>query len=331
MKNTATTSNDEDDLLHETSHSGVASSSNGNGSSGTSPRMREANELPPPSEWPKRPVFLCVNTAVVGKSFKVPCLEGNMDGPLPVGIPVEFESDLFKGSVLIRIRNVESDDKDEKTGGNAYFDNRRRLWQIIVQGRFKEEIPVADLVNGTEFFRPFTHMPPAVISYPVEKLLLAFSGYGCINQIFTKTPRIMSCIGSFARTIRADKPGCEPKLKNIDIKEDCSAFGGVFSKKKQVSRSKRSKYLSMKKNNCNFDTDTVYTFEYYDHLLDFATGDIDLFGLARIKHANLHDGQPTNGTARTIDGRYLWSFQIWHEDLLEVGLVKFADQERSRE
>lgn len=279
--------------------------------------MKEGNELPEPTTWPKRPVFVSVNTPAVGKSFEIPGLDVNAS--MPLGVPFDFESDLFKGRCLFRIKDVESDDKNSPNY-DGYFDDRKRLWQVVVQGKFKEEMLVTDVFQGTEHIRPFTHMPPALIARPVEKLLALLSGHGCINELFTNRPRIMACVGSFARALRADEPDSVADIRDVKLEDNCTAFGGIFKPSKKISRSKRSKYLCSAKNKCKFDTNLVYTFEYYDHQLDFSKGELDLFGLARYQHSHLHDGQPTNATCRTRDGRYAWCFQIWHEDLLDAGM-----------
>jgi hypothetical protein len=279
--------------------------------------MREGKELPPPTQWPKRPVFLSVNTPAVGKSFNLP--DHDVNGPMPLGVPFDFESEIFKGQCLFRIKDVESDDQNSPNY-DGYFDNRRRLWQVVVQGQFKEEMLVADVFQGTEHVRPFKHLPPYIITRPIEKLLALLSGHGCINELFTNRPRIMACVGSFSRAFRADEPGSVADIRDINLEDNCTAFGGIFKPSKKISRSKRSKYLSTPKNQCKFDPKLVHTFEYYDHQVDFSKGELDLFGLARYKHSRLLDGQPMNATCRTRDGRYAWFFQMWHEDLLEAGM-----------
>ena len=273
--------------------------------------MRESNDLPPVDQWPKRPFFFCVNTDAVGDTFNVP---GYGDGMLPVGKPFDFESDLFKGQCLLRVAGVECDGDQELT--DTFFANRRRKWQIVCQGKFKEELAVADVLYGTEFCRPFKNVPPKIIMKAIEKVLFLLSPHGCLNELSSDTPRVMSCAGSLSRTIRKDKPGDEPAITDIDIKEDCSLFGGKLENAK-ASRSKRQKHLSAPKNNYKFDTEHMYTFEYYDHLLDHANGKTDIYGIAKIGNKETLDGQAFNATVKTADGRYLWSFQKWHESCLK--------------
>jgi len=59
----------------------------------------------------------------------------------PIGIPFEVESDLFVGKALLRVKGLVGDDPE----GDKYFSGRCRTYQHVIQGRFKEEIPVSDL------------------------------------------------------------------------------------------------------------------------------------------------------------------------------------------
>jgi hypothetical protein len=70
-------------------------------------------------------------------------------------------------------------------------------------------------------------------------------------------------------------------LSELDtvIAEDCSVLGGEFANKKNVTASKRKKLLSNSKTNqsYSFDTDTVYTFEFYQNLFDVSVSSVDAF------------------------------------------------------
>lgn len=98
-----------------------------------------------------------------------------------------------------------------------------------------------------------------------------------------------------------------------------------------------------------FDTETIYTFEFYQNLFDANTYSLDL-GFSKIGCSKVLDGQPIQWLGKMRDGRYLWvsvllfgnvcmlvdcghvshfleanartmfdslqSFQVWHEKLL---------------
>ncbi|KAL7522547.1 hypothetical protein ACHAWX_007256 [Stephanocyclus meneghinianus] len=115
--------------------------------------MRESYSLPDIETWPHRPLLICVNTPV-SINIKVP-IHGL--GPCPLGKPFEFSSDLFEGTCLIRIKESKSDDVHADT---EYFSGRKRIFQCVVQGRFKEEgLRVSDVLTGHEFGRPLKNLP----------------------------------------------------------------------------------------------------------------------------------------------------------------------------
>jgi hypothetical protein len=56
--------------------------------------------------------------------------------PLPLGVPIEFETDLFRGNFFCRLKPIGPHPDD--TGHKEYFEGKKRLYQVIVQGQFKE-------------------------------------------------------------------------------------------------------------------------------------------------------------------------------------------------
>lgn len=114
---------------------------------------RESYSLPAVETWPHRPLLVCVNTPV-SINIKVPHYGL---GPCTLGKPFKFSSDLFEGTCLIRIKESNSDDI---LGDSNYFSGRKRIFQSVVQGRFKEEgLRVSDVLTGHEFARPMKNLP----------------------------------------------------------------------------------------------------------------------------------------------------------------------------
>jgi len=116
--------------------------------------------------------------------------------------------------------------------------------------------------------------------------------------------------------VRGDEPGNEPDITCRDIQEDCSVFGGVFTKGSvSVSRRKRLFANSAKCKDYVFDTETVYTFDFFQNIFDAQSYSLDL-GFAKVGCSKVLNGQPIQWLGKMRDGRYLWSFQIWHEKLV---------------
>lgn len=105
--------------------------------------------------------------------------------------------------------------------------------------------------------------------------------------------------------IFVDEPGNEPNIMTRDIQEDCSIFGGVFTKEVSTSRRKRILSNPEKAKQYTFDTETIYTFEFYQNLFDANSYALDL-GFTKIGCSKVLDGQPIQWLGKHRDGRYLW-------------------------
>jgi len=68
----------------------------------------------------------------------------------------------------------------------------------------------------------------------------------------------------------------------------------------------------------SFETDSVYTFDFYQHILVPSDYSINM-SVAKVSLAKILDGQPLQCMARERGGRgrSLWNFQLWHEKLLD--------------
>ena len=274
-------------------------------------RQRQASDLPHPSEWPHRPVLVCANTPV-DSSLSI---TNYGTGPCPIGKPFSFSSDLFEGECLVRLRNTNNSDAPELD--EAYFAGRRRLFQTIVQGRFKQPLPVNTVLTGHEFVKPLQNLPHPWILKAATNLIGKLAP-GAEIQVVGNQPTMLASLAATSQIVRGDEPGNEPDLASTveDLEEDCSLLGGKFSAGK-VSATSRKLHLANPERAAQyqFDTETVYTFDFYQSLLNVQTYSLDL-GVATIGMAPVLNGQPIQSLCKTTDGRYLWSFQIWHESLL---------------
>ena len=59
---------------------------------------------------------------------------------------VDFETDLFKGSVVVRIKGGK--------GTEEYFHGRNRMSSFVITGRFKKELAFDEVNTGQEFCYP---------------------------------------------------------------------------------------------------------------------------------------------------------------------------------
>jgi len=81
---------------------------------------------------------------------------GHGPGACPLVVPFLFSSELFEGTCLIRLRGTDGDNPE---GDAAYLASRKCTFQSVVHGRFKEEVPVSNVMSGHEFVQPLRNLP----------------------------------------------------------------------------------------------------------------------------------------------------------------------------
>ena len=139
--------------------------------------VEQREVVPRVSSWPHRPILLCDN---------------NEGGPLSLGTPFDFETDLFKGKMLVRLQGVPSDDP---AADAKYFDGRQRRFQAIVQGRFKREIRVSELMTGHVFARPLKNLPPKWLVAVAERMIMQLAPSMQV-QLRQKNPQALSILAA---------------------------------------------------------------------------------------------------------------------------------------
>ena len=178
--------------------------------------MRESYSLPDIETWPHRPLLICVNTPV-SINIKVPTYGL---GPCPLGKPFEFSSDLFEGTCLIRIKESNSDDVH---GDTDYFSGRKRIFQCVVQGRFKEDgLRVSDVLTGHEFGRPLKNLPHPWILRTASNFIGRVAP-GSNVVVHTDQPMVEAILAGTSQAIRGGeflvflpvKPSTRPFMREI--------------------------------------------------------------------------------------------------------------------
>lgn len=264
---------------------------------------RRSANLPDVQTWPHRPVFLQGgrDTFPKGRSERE---------PLPIGQPFEFETPLFKGKILVRLRNAKSDDP---AGHDAYFAGRKRLKQIIVQGRFKEPMVMSDVYFGDVFERPLNPAPPQSTARIIKSAMSRLVP-GLIMDLSSDKPKVLTLYAGCAHSLSVDPPGQEPSITNLDPPENTALLLGGED---FVSADKRKKMFSKPKyaSEYMFNTEHVYTFHNYDDVVDMGQMTLRIPMLGKIDMANILNGQPLAISAVTGDGRFIFNFRVWHERL----------------
>ena len=265
------------------------------------------NSLPEPTTWSDRPIFIqpINGTSLIGTDRVL------------LGEPTPFESPLFKGKCLFRLRSVKSNLNQKAQ--DAYFshpNNRKMVIQIAVQGRFKESIPMSDVYTGEEFERPLRRPPPKIIGKLLQKVFCALIP-GVKIDIYAAQPRVLCRIGGGCHSISIDDPGNEPDLAGPDLPEKTMFGSGIRNS------SKRKRLLSRDKQdpeNC-FSPDLVYTFNNSDEFLDLGNYNVRLPLGNNLNLVNIIGSDAIGINVLTSGGRNIYAFKIWHEKLLDEAIL----------
>jgi len=221
----------------------------------------------------------------------------------PIGTPFEFETDLFKGLAMIRVRDLES--SCDPSSDKKYFQGRKRKNQILVQGKFKQEIKITDAISGTEFKEPFATQPPMFLQKIFHKLFRRISPSLDI-QLCGDMPKVMVNLGEAAQCISVDEEGEQPDIQSVTLRE--KGFADSLSKRKKF-------FTNLHKTNDDmaYNTHQVYTIELYYDMFDYTDYNLILAPFLKFDMVKALGKQPFQVMARTkSDGRYLWVFTMFH-------------------
>mmetsp|Transcript_12390 Transcript_12390/g.19058 ORF Transcript_12390/g.19058 Transcript_12390/m.19058 type:complete len:484 (+) Transcript_12390:33-1484(+) len=265
--------------------------------------IKEAfRNLPEPSTWKYSTIFI----QPAGET-RCPGLKPNQS--VPIGVPVEFESDLFKGRILFRFRSGKTEDEQSH---NAYFNSSQYKVQrqIVIQGQFKERLKMSEMYMGDIFDRKWSLSPPPSVGRMVNKIFTRLAP-GLVIDVATEKPKVMVLIGGGSHTISIDRPGDEPDMTAPDIPENTFMSNDIKSsemrKKVLGNPAKASKF--------EFDPDMVYTFHSFDEVLDIANYQFNIPFL-NVDIANVLGGQPISIRAVNrpeTSSQSFFYFRCWHE------------------
>lgn len=134
----------------------------------------------------------------------------------------------------------------------------------------------------------------------------------------TPRPHILAPVVAGAQIINCSRDGEEPELENP--LEDIQMKGSMFQNRggDPLSGPERKRVMSDHRNHFDlwYDTENVWTFHFWQHLLDLSTYKLDM-SIRQFSLSGHLDGQPLQLMAKDKQtGEYLWSFEAWHESLV---------------
>eukprot|EP01061_Rhynchopus_euleeides_P022663 TRINITY_DN37035_c0_g1_i1.p1 TRINITY_DN37035_c0_g1~~TRINITY_DN37035_c0_g1_i1.p1 ORF type:complete len:433 (+),score=97.27 TRINITY_DN37035_c0_g1_i1:42-1301(+) len=258
--------------------------------------------LPPLSAWGHRPLLFRVAPEV-----PVIC-EGGVNLPLNFSRPTAFESELFVGEALFRVRNVQGAANDPWATGKQYH-GKKRLMAFVVQGKFKQRLTFADVKNGFECHRP---LQVNWFAKPALQACLTACKYvqpGLESNITGPHPYVRNFLAASADTFTVTTPGEKPP----EIMGGEPPEIGYWPDKK-------ARRTALKSEACRrehiFDPANTYTFGFHSDKMMFLDFKAKLPLGRDLDMSHYLSGQPFPFLAKTGDGRALWKFELWHETLL---------------
>ena len=152
------------------------------------------------------------------------------------------------------------------------FSGKRRKSHVLVQGRFKQPVNMAQLVTGQEFFAPGKNLPPRWI---VDNVLLSVArAYD--SQVTLESPhvrpRALVPLVSAAQIVQVSKNAASGKLP-LESTEDMRLAGLDFVAKNggPLSLVQRRRVIAAKGHQLTFDTEHTWTFHIWQHFVDLST------------------------------------------------------------
>lgn len=281
------------------------------------------------------------------------CLLPINNGNEPVGeaLVTDFETPLFEGTLLVRLRHVaggattSAPEHLEYDDSKGYFAGLNRRYQVVIRGKFKKEIPVTGMVSGCVMDRPFGKLPPKWIMKGAVKVLSFFAPQLEV-QMDCPRPKTMAPLGSTPQALVVQEIGPQDELPLLDsaVEEPRQAkdslvrevFQGNSSLQRARGRKKAFDKLYAAKSKTPLTQvssggkETYYTFEFLQHLVNFQDFSVELGSmLGSLPIAPIFAGHPLPIMAMIKEGEQkIWSFDVWHESLVE-GAKKYDEEKQA--
>lgn len=247
---------------------------------------------------------------------------------------VDFESPLFVGTLLFRLRGTDGTTREPYNDDKGFFAGKAIRYQAVIQGRFKKEMRFSDLVTGTRLDRPCGKLPPKWIMWTAMKVVQFFAPQLNAQLERCDKPYVLSALGSAPRTIivrdssKAAEKEEEFTTMSRELSEPRIASESLLGRDNPIGNSlerarNRKKQLDQwflaQTDSPRAVVDKVYTFEFLQHLFDYQNFHIDIGNSMHAKVKDLLNGQPLQLMAeyfregQPIDpANKLWAFEIWN-------------------
>jgi hypothetical protein len=252
----------------------------------------------------------------------------NGNEPAGDSLVADFETSLFQGTVLLRLRHSDGTTATPSDDTKGFFAGVPFRYQAIVRGQFKADLPLTDLVFGTRLARPCGNLPPKWVMWTALKVV-GFFAPQLKTKLHISKPYSLSPLGSAARTITVEDNHNDKVITRLlganhveptDPKESLTGKAYPIENALERARARKRHFDQLfiaKRQELRTDPGKTYTMEFLQHLFDYQKYTIDL-GSFQPNIQDLLNGQPLQlMSASTAQDQALWSFEIWNECLLK--------------
>jgi hypothetical protein len=247
----------------------------------------------------------------------------NGNEPQGKSLVTDFETDLFQGSLLVRIRNTEGTCEEAYDDNKGYFKGMNRRYQVVIRGKFKKNIPLTECLSGFQLARPCGKLPPKFIFKGALKVISFFAPQLQV-KLDGQNPSSLTPFGSTPQTIIVQQEGetldmeglhQEPVEAKHTVLGEASGSSSALQRTK-IRKKAFDKLFTQNSKTPLADTNKVYTFEFLQHMFNFQDFTIELGSImGSVKFQDILEGQPLQIMAMHGNQK-LWCFDIWHECLL---------------
>jgi hypothetical protein len=223
----------------------------------------------------------------------------------------DIRNDYFLGKMFYVVKNISPD---------SYFEGLNRKLEIVVQGKFLQNISMDEVYVGQAFDESIcpSNFVTSLFS-PLINLIQPASQ----TDLTCKQPYILSPLMSTMQKISIDTPGSEPTIQNFsEINENLNAIGI------DLNSNDRKIYFSNQSNLASHTftaDDNIWTFDFYQHLLSIDKFEIGMsafnvditsvIGKQPIKHMAIR-WKPNSGdddNCAPLNCPSIYSFEFFHE------------------
>ena len=265
-------------------------------------------QVPQISNSVYKPLYVC-------PSRGTSCPTLSRQESLPIGTPFEIETETFKGQALIRFAHGICDESEKR---DEYFATQKKETshnvqrQIVVQGIFKKAFPMDKVLLGSMFDKPLNvPFSPRMMKF-LQGVFDKFAP-GIRLELGEKRHSVLAPIGSGCHTMSINDVGKEPDITSSSLPEETFISNSLKTSKKRVKILGNPKTASK----YTFETDKVYTFHSIDHVIDLVDYQLLLPLGMKVDIMKPVGKQPFNFTAITESDETIFSFDFWHEKILQ--------------